>query len=76
MHRHLLFKLVLLIFFSALSLSYIFNWEPIMLQIYVSELNYVLDQNKPQNDADSTSPPSMPSVTRKFCPFTRTILQL
>ncbi|CAD6213635.1 unnamed protein product [Miscanthus lutarioriparius] len=31
--------------------------------IYVSELNYVLDQNKPQNDADSTSPPSMPSVT-------------
>ncbi|CAD6205831.1 unnamed protein product [Miscanthus lutarioriparius] len=48
---------------SALSLSYIFNWEPIMLQIYVSELNYVLDQNKPQNDADSTSPPSMPSVT-------------
>lgn len=41
-----------------------------MLQIYVSELNYVLDQNKkPQNDADSISPPSVPSVSRKFCPF-------
>ncbi|XP_066386701.1 protein OSB1, mitochondrial-like [Miscanthus floridulus] len=35
----------------------------IFYKIYVSELNYVLDQNKPQNDADSTSPPSMPSVT-------------
>jgi len=35
----------------------------IFYKIFVSELNYVLDQNKPQNDSDSTSPPSMPSVT-------------
>nr|ACG33025.1 hypothetical protein [Zea mays] len=36
----------------------------IVYKIYVRELNYVVDQNKkPQNDADSTSPPSMTSVT-------------
>ncbi|KAJ1294548.1 hypothetical protein BS78_01G153600 [Paspalum vaginatum] len=36
----------------------------IVYKIYVSELNYVLDQNKkPQGGADSTGPPSIPSVT-------------
>ena len=45
------------------------------MQIYVNELNYVLDQNKKlQNDADAIDPPAMPSITRKFCHFTCTIL--
>jgi len=34
------------------------------MQIYVNELNYVLDQNKKlQNDADAIDPPAMPSIT-------------
>uniref|UniRef100_A0A0A9D157 Uncharacterized protein n=1 Tax=Arundo donax TaxID=35708 RepID=A0A0A9D157_ARUDO len=45
-------------------MSFMQNLKPIVIQIYVRELTYVLDQNKKaQNDADSIDLSSMPSVT-------------
>ena len=60
-----------LIYFSnSLSLSFFHSLKPIILQLHVKELNYVLDQNKkPKDDEDSVHSSPMLGATRKFFPL-------